>query len=455
MSCNSQLFAAAMSTQLSPPLLSSPSASILLPTQPSTNSLSSTSTSASSSSASSSSSHTSASHTNDSTNTHPQNTQKMRRIRFAPSPTPAVTPTTQTTSRSRPRIPAQIRPPPPLLSFTHSPRPAPHPPPPPLSPSPRLHPVLPSLPLNKSSTWPKPKSFLRPFRRPSTPTSSTDSLTPTPSHADGQAPTKTNRFSVTTEAVLTLGTINLFRASSRDRRTPASSDDEAPADRDKWGLGLTRWSSASSATPVGSPLARTQSTQSTASTAAKKQRTTATKTKAKSSKPPPAPTPNPFALGTGKRGTRMLNGRVYGARGGNPFANARDEADPEFVEWGTAAWAPCATPPRARTGGASRPAAAPRARGWASSVAGAATRRTRTTGAAWGGCGAGGRHASGRQGRGRKGRKRRGRRRRRSARGRAARAHPRRTACARRRLRPRRSPPLHLHSPLPHSHPRL
>lgn len=34
----------------------------------------------------------------------------------------------------------------------------------------------------------------------------------------------------------------------------------------------------------------------------------------------------------------MLNGRVYGHRrnssNGNPFANARDEADPEFVEWG-------------------------------------------------------------------------------------------------------------------------
>jgi hypothetical protein len=32
----------------------------------------------------------------------------------------------------------------------------------------------------------------------------------------------------------------------------------------------------------------------------------------------------------------MLNGRVYGARGNNenPFANARDEADPAFVEWG-------------------------------------------------------------------------------------------------------------------------
>ncbi|KAJ8495572.1 hypothetical protein ONZ45_g12801 [Pleurotus djamor] len=44
------------------------------------------------------------------------------------------------------------------------------------------------------------------------------------------------------------------------------------------------------------------------------------------------------------KGTRMLNGRVYGHRrgssggagggGANPFANARDEADPEFVEWG-------------------------------------------------------------------------------------------------------------------------
>ncbi|KAF8894739.1 hypothetical protein BD779DRAFT_1502678 [Infundibulicybe gibba] len=90
---------------------------------------------------------------------------------------------------------------------------------------------------------------------------------------------------------------------------------------------LTRWASATAGkarqptTTMGSPLARTQSTQSF-------------KNAAKLPPPPVRP-----ATAPSRKGTLMLNGRVYGARrpntaGANPFANARDEADPEFVEWG-------------------------------------------------------------------------------------------------------------------------
>ncbi|KAJ7491202.1 hypothetical protein FB451DRAFT_634191 [Mycena latifolia] len=293
-------------------LLSPPPHSILLPSQPSTNSLSSSasaSTSASSSSASSStSSHTSASHTNTPTMHKPP-----RRIRFAPLPDPRRLDDDADTDVKPPELTPATPEPAPVPSPAASPyaSPAAAAPlalPPTTSPPSSFHPPT------KSSTWPKPKSFLRPFRRGtafSSPMSSTDSLTPTPSMQAQEEP--------------------------------------------KWGAALTRWGSSSSAT-AGSPLARTQSQTSVASTSTSKRRAllpslglgSGGKSKGKDSPAAAAakkqtasvpPALNPFASAAlgGKRGTRMLNGRVYGSRNANgthnPFGNARDD-EPEFVEWG-------------------------------------------------------------------------------------------------------------------------
>ncbi|KAK0458478.1 uncharacterized protein EV420DRAFT_1542492 [Desarmillaria tabescens] len=95
------------------------------------------------------------------------------------------------------------------------------------------------------------------------------------------------------------------------------------------GHALSRWSSPGSTTSADAGLWRSQSTQSCIP---KQQR--------KGRAPPPRKTdgllatihtPNPA------KGTRMLNGRVYGQkkaqRERNLFANAPD-AEPEFVEWG-------------------------------------------------------------------------------------------------------------------------
>ncbi|KAG6873376.1 hypothetical protein C0995_016485 [Termitomyces sp. Mi166 len=141
------------------------------------------------------------------------------------------------------------------------------------------------------ATWHKPKTLnlLRPFR--STSNTSSNSLTPTPSN--DSCPTPTTR-SLSKEEFLTL---NPFRTS--------------------WGFNFTRFS-------AGSPLSRTQSAQ--ASFDSSKVRLGLPRPASLDSKAPNSPL---------RKGTRMLNGRVYGARkhNANPFANARDE-DPEFVEWG-------------------------------------------------------------------------------------------------------------------------
>ncbi|KAF7323296.1 hypothetical protein HMN09_00110400 [Mycena chlorophos] len=153
-----------------------------------------------------------------------------------------------------------------------------------------------------SSTWPRPtKNLLQAFRKGNnTPASSTDSLTPTPSFDSASDTT--------------------------------------------WGTSLQRWSSGSSAAPsIGSPLARTQSQSSTASSAKRSifslGGSTSGSIKGKKPKPRAGSLPNPFANSVAtKRGTRMLNGRVYGAKNAdgthNPFGNARDEPESEFVEWG-------------------------------------------------------------------------------------------------------------------------
>ncbi|KDQ59603.1 hypothetical protein JAAARDRAFT_56612 [Jaapia argillacea MUCL 33604] len=132
---------------------------------------------------------------------------------------------------------------------------------------------------------------------------------------------------LSTEDVLTLGTINLFRSSSRDSRGGESEKDSA-----LWGTPLDRTTSAgSTVTPHskpsksrGFPLGRSQSMTAADLSTTKKPTTTPS-----TSKPTPAR--------QSRKGTRMLNGRVYGAKrqnsNANPFANARDD-EPEFVEWG-------------------------------------------------------------------------------------------------------------------------
>ncbi|KAK0185814.1 hypothetical protein F5146DRAFT_1143332 [Armillaria mellea] len=93
--------------------------------------------------------------------------------------------------------------------------------------------------------------------------------------------------------------------------------------------GLTRWSSPGSTTSADAGLWRSQSTQSYVP---KQQR--------KGKAPPPRKTDGLLATihtSNPAKGTRMLNGRVYGQkkaqRERNLFANAPD-AEPEFVEWG-------------------------------------------------------------------------------------------------------------------------
>ncbi|KAJ7221690.1 hypothetical protein GGX14DRAFT_670785 [Mycena pura] len=287
------------------------SPSILLPSQPSTNSLSSaasassTVSTSSSSASSSDSSHTSAA-SHASTPTMDKPIPSARRIRFAPLPDPR---RSVLLAPDGTELPLLVRPEDPELPVTHAPtpsqslRPSPSPAASP-SASPATAPaLLPSSPPSSfyppprsTSPWSRPKNFLRFRRGAGTPASSTDSLTPTP---------------------------------SVDASEPAS------------GAALQRWSSNGSAA-VGSPLARTQSQTSTTSS---KQRARSIfslgkdsgdkgKNKSRSS----SPALNPFANSLGsKRGTRMLNGRVYGSRNPdgthNPFGNARDE-DPKFVEWG-------------------------------------------------------------------------------------------------------------------------
>ncbi|CAK5279295.1 unnamed protein product [Mycena citricolor] len=325
-------------------LLSPPPSILLLPSQrSSTHSLSS----ASSASSSSASSNSDSSHTSASVNTPTKlNMQPQRKIRFAPLPDPrrALLLTDDGAELPLPvapdtaDIPAAIYAPQAVYGFgvqpasiiksqtkahyassSSSPSASPYqspyqspvhqtlplpsqtqtPPPPP-------HSWGPSSP-SKSSTWPKPKSFLRSLRKGSgTPASSTDSLTPTPSVDANNAPSTHS---------------------------------------DSWGAPLARWGSTNS-TIFGSPLARTQS--QTSMTSLKKRGRSLFSSKDSKAKEerggsrgrsvPPAL--NPFAnsinfgAGSKMRGQKMLNGRVYG-RGGstNPFASARDE-DPQFVEWG-------------------------------------------------------------------------------------------------------------------------
>ncbi|PPQ67672.1 hypothetical protein CVT25_012700 [Psilocybe cyanescens] len=192
-------------------------------------------------------------------------------------------------------------------------------------------------------SWPKPRnlSLLRPFKRSSASSSgsSSHSLTPTPSieATQGQGHSRTARkaLALSTEEILTLGAINLFRTSSRE-----STDSASTATNSGWGLGLSRWTSANGADKSAavlngsSPLSRTQSTQSYKS---KSKFTSSLSSEPKSVSQPAHSKSAPVAPSASRhKGTRMLNGRVYGSKRpspANPFANARDDED-EFVEWG-------------------------------------------------------------------------------------------------------------------------
>ncbi|KAF5330958.1 hypothetical protein D9619_006046 [Psilocybe cf. subviscida] len=215
---------------------------------------------------------------------------------------------------------------------------------------------------SSGAPMPQPKrlSLLRPFRKSSgtsssSSSSSSHSLTPTPSiespSGSSSTPTPTSATTamrkglsgLTAEEILTLGTINLFRTGSRD-----SADSSSTATTNN-GWGLARWASAgnngSSEGGSGSALFRTQSTQSYKSKSKSRSisgslfssplassSSTPGSSSSSSNKNKPAAPPV-----SRHKGTRMLNGRVYGSKraGGNPnpFANARDE-EPEFVEWG-------------------------------------------------------------------------------------------------------------------------
>ncbi|KAF7301680.1 hypothetical protein MIND_00733500 [Mycena indigotica] len=212
-----------------------------------------------------------------------------RKIRFAPLPDPrrTVSPALDGAEIALPDSPEQT-----TVQLPRSPLPLPSPAASPAAKTTPLPSVPPSSFSKPSSTWPK--SLLRSFRKGNTPASSTDSLTPTPS----------------------LDT------------TP-----DVPS--------LQRWSSGTSATIIGSPLARTQSQTSTSSKRSGRSRSifsigSGDKRKPRTGSVPPPLNPFSNSVGT-KRGTRMLNGRVYGSRNAdgthNPFGNARDD-DPEFVEWG-------------------------------------------------------------------------------------------------------------------------
>ncbi|KAF4615091.1 hypothetical protein D9613_003284 [Agrocybe pediades] len=250
-------------------------------------------------------------------------------------------------------------------------------------------------------------SLLRPFKRSSTSSSSSSShsLTPTPSIDTPQPSASTPQLPSTTssgsgsghahrarkalslvspEEILTLGTINLFRASSRESTDSSSTftTNVNNASGSGSGWGLSRWTSATSATDNGkerraqamiggSPLARTQSTQSYENKKKKKKSRSLSLFSSSSNNndsddgggrsmgkslsvptngttpvspnfPPPASPHTPVSPLPQSRhkGTRMLNGRVYGQKrphtspaANNPFASARDDED-EFVEWG-------------------------------------------------------------------------------------------------------------------------
>ncbi|KAF8810087.1 hypothetical protein BYT27DRAFT_6500691 [Phlegmacium glaucopus] len=179
---------------------------------------------------------------------------------------------------------------------------------------------------SQSLSWVKKPHFAF-FKRFSTSSSSssTHTLTPTPSIEN---PAK--KRPISTEG-------NLSRTASRESTRSARDNNSG------WGLGLTRWTSSggnSTNLPGSYPLTRTQSTQSFKSKSSSLFPTFSSSSSSLSSESKTNPKPKQTPVGQQPRpsrhkGTRMLNGRVYGGpkKNPNPFANIRDE-EPEFVEWG-------------------------------------------------------------------------------------------------------------------------
>ncbi|KAJ4475763.1 hypothetical protein J3R30DRAFT_593560 [Lentinula aciculospora] len=190
---------------------------------------------------------------------------------------------------------------------------------------------------------------------------STGSSTPTQSmrKSNSLRSKLSSKYNISTDQILTLGTINLFRRGSKGKDREGSDTDSIQSAQG-WGSALTRWTSAGSGGPrpgrdgIGVPMHRTQSTQSykgenvrnakRSSSPASINSRTKPRSGSTSSKLNPAHENGMLSTlhtGQSKKGTRMLNGRVYGAKRGsvsgsqaNPFANAKDDPDPEFVEWG-------------------------------------------------------------------------------------------------------------------------
>ncbi|KAF9501180.1 hypothetical protein BDN71DRAFT_1439480 [Pleurotus eryngii] len=237
---------------------------------------------------------------------------------------------------------------------------------------------------NSSShtSWAKPKLIFRPFlRRPHSSSGATPALLSSSNSANlPSASSSTSTLHPHTKHApfprinLSSPSLGLFRVSSRHRHH--DDDDYSDDGKSNGFMKLAKWTSSSSsvnkqhshnhfhnpASPLN-PLTRTQSRGSVQSVQINGNHTPFGSTaslpltrvdsgrinnyvRPGSSLPGRRPSTASGAISAPTsparkgKGTRMLNGRVYGHRrnssnpNGNPFANARDEADPEFVEWG-------------------------------------------------------------------------------------------------------------------------
>lgn len=152
---------------------------------------------------------------------------------------------------------------------------------------------------------------------------------------------------VTTEEILTLGTINLFRSGSRESVSSTQSEGAALT-RQLSGVSIQSTNSTKSKKRSqggfrgGYSLRPITSELGTASTTRQYRHPLSSSSKPTS----PLSKSSNGARPNGMKGTRLLNGRVYGAKSGsasgrlggldknsNLFKTARDE-EPEFVEWG-------------------------------------------------------------------------------------------------------------------------
>lgn len=194
----------------------------------------------------------------------------------------------------------------------------------------------------------------------------TQSIEPYPNSTGSSTPTQSvrkysslrsklsSKYNISTDQILTLGTINLFRRGSKGKDRERDSDNESIQSSQGWGDALTRWTSAGSGGPrsgrdgVGVPMYRTQSTQSykgenvrvslyrfssdayvqfvrcqnakRSSSPASINSRTKPRSGSASSKLNPAHENGMLSTlhsGQSKKGTRMLNGRVYGAKRGS------------------------------------------------------------------------------------------------------------------------------------------